>query len=542
MKVNFKSMRTLGLLTVFVMTVGCKNINLKMLTFENDSAPTATDTKMIGMNIMDLGTAGHVVPGVYNTNYTKPSLSSLQFLKSRGHNVVRIPFLWERVQPTLGGALNTAYLGYIIDVLRNANTAGLKVILDMHNYGRYEASGVITVFGSDTGPTMNQYKDVWTKIVNAINADTQAAAAVYAYDIMNEPHDFPDTRGTIDPLTASPIATFSTDTETWDKLWDANAVLSRSTRNGGALQVDTTTAATSFIAVGSVRQNFTTFSSAAGSTIRIRGQIPATTQGDYPRIRMGFWHPWTVEYLNPVVVTKGQDFELFFTPTPTQWAAATGIAVEMLLNNPDGSGPYRYFIDDISQGTTIVGKSPAKIWEEYSQAAVDAIRATGDSKYIMIEGYDYSSAYYWATNHPTKWISDSANKIIYSAHSYMDLDRSGTYTRTFAAEVTDATNGGYASVSARSIAYVKNFTDWVEAQGVKGQIGEIGWPNSATDADFASWDVVGNDVLTFLDSKNIEYTFWATGSWLGPTTNNLNVYDLTNTTPLSQAVIIEDHL
>lgn len=152
-----------------------------------------------GINIMDLGIAKEVVPGVYGTNYTKPSLHALRSLKDRGMQVVRIPFKWERIQYVWGGPLESAYLGYLMQVLRDANSVGLKVIVDMHNYARYRRNGVEILFSDANGPTQAQYADVWKKIVNAIRADANAYNAVWAYDIMNEPHNLKAAKGYATP-------------------------------------------------------------------------------------------------------------------------------------------------------------------------------------------------------------------------------------------------------------------------------------------------------------------------------------------------------
>ena len=179
------------------------------------------------------------------------------------------------------------------------------------------------------------------------------------------------------------------------------------------------------------------------------------------------------------------------------------------------------------------------------QAAVDAIRANNDTTLISVQGYNFSSAKDWATNHPTKWITDSANNHMYDAHVYFDDDSSGAYANTFATETTNAQGQGYTSVAARAVARVKVFSDWVTGQNVKGFIGEYGWPNSAvagtSDAD--SWNTVGDAFLTHLDSVNMGATMWATGSWLSPTDNALNAYVLGGSfQALSQTTVLESHL
>src|SRR5690606_40639854 len=51
--------------------------------------------------------------------------------------LVRIPFRWERVQRNPGQALDATELQRLQDAVTRARNAGLKVIIDMHNYGAY---------------------------------------------------------------------------------------------------------------------------------------------------------------------------------------------------------------------------------------------------------------------------------------------------------------------------------------------------------------------------------------------------------------------
>ena len=62
----------------------------------------------------------------------------------------------------------------------------------------------------------------------------------------------------------------------------------------------------------------------------------------------------------------------------------------------------------------------AKVWEEASQAAVNAIRRTGDTRLLWIPGYRYSHAHNWPQQPPAKWIDDPANNHVYEAHHYWD--------------------------------------------------------------------------------------------------------------------------
>lgn len=530
------------IITAFsVLILSSCGFELRLLGGATDNSSTAELQFLRGVNIMDLGMSGGVFPGVYNTNYTSPTLAGMHALKARGLNVVRLPFLWERVQPTLNGALDAPYLGYLLQAMRDANTAGLKVIIDMHNYGSYTTAGILTRLGSDDGPTMANYQDVWTKLSTAIQADAAAKAALYAYDIMNEPVGMRDTRGSVTNAGATKIADFTTTVDGWSA---EGGVAAYSASYGGSIKASRASGAAAFLLFG-IGKNFFNPTSAAGTTIRIKGFMPANVQGVYPRIRLTTLVNFTGTQHPIKEIPRGEHFEVQYTLTGPDWAGMTGIIIEAVVNDVDGTGPYEIYFTDISQGTAIVGKADTVLWEEFSQSAVDAIRANGDNSNIMIEGYDYASAKEWATNHPVKWITDPADKIIYQAHSYMDANNSGAYANSYATDnaAAIAEGLGYTSTADRAVKHVKVFTDWVTAQGVKGFIGEMGWPNSdAAPADYQDWDAAGEAVLAHLDSVNMGATLWATGTWLDANDNELNAYDGQATfAPLSPALILEAH-
>jgi endoglucanase len=75
------------------------------------------------------------------------------------------------------------------------------------------------------------------------------------------------------------------------------------------------------------------------------------------------------------------------------------------------------------------------VWQRASQAALTAIRKTGDAKVVMVSGYHWSSAHNWPRWNPSPWINDPVNNFLYEAHHYWDSDHSGTYPRTSEQEV-----------------------------------------------------------------------------------------------------------
>ena len=357
---------------------------------ETPSPEVPVDTSigyLRGINIMDMGTGGSVLPGKKDYNYTTISKASIQALKDRGLQVLRLPFLWERVQYNLNGTLEPVYLGYIIQALKDCNEVGMKAILDMHNYARYTKNGTVTIFGQSNAPTKEQYGDAWKRIAAAVKAVPEAYNALYAYDLMNEPHDVP----------------------------------------------------------------------------------------------------------------------------------------------------------------AVNGKSGAKIWEEYAQAAVYAIRSNDDKKLIHVQGDSFSAAHRWSQNHPKPFIADSANNIMYHAHMYIDNDSSGSYQRTFDQEEVLAKQQGFTSVGARGIARLKNFSNWCSQYKQRCFLGEFGWPNAhfggATNAQ--KWNSAGEELMDYMDQIRMGGTMWATGTWFKEQDNILNVYELPSGRafrPLSQAEVLERHL
>jgi aryl-phospho-beta-D-glucosidase BglC (GH1 family) len=117
---------------------------------------------------------------VYGRDYIYPGLADLQLYAEQGVPLVRLPFKWERMQPTLNAPLDPNELGRLTTFLAQAADAGVKVIVDLHNYGRYRGHVVNSAEVPDTA-----FVDFWTRLSGAI----KDAPALLGYDLMNEPHD-----------------------------------------------------------------------------------------------------------------------------------------------------------------------------------------------------------------------------------------------------------------------------------------------------------------------------------------------------------------
>lgn len=142
------------------------------------------DELPFGVNASGAEFAHDKVPGIYNKNYTYPTVAQLDYFKAKGLTLFRMPFLWERIQHELGGELDKAELLRMSAFVDAARERNLWVIIDMHNYGRRYVNGTREIIGSPALP-VHHVADVWKKLAEAFKSKEN----IWAYDVMNEPHD-----------------------------------------------------------------------------------------------------------------------------------------------------------------------------------------------------------------------------------------------------------------------------------------------------------------------------------------------------------------
>lgn len=118
------------------------------------------------------------LPGTYNTDYVYPTVASVTYFKNKGMNTVRLPFLWERLQPTLNQGFDGAEMGRLANFVGQVTSTGVTVILDPHNYARYRGN----LIGSSAVPNA-AFADFWTRLATQFKDNDKVV-----FGLMNEPH------------------------------------------------------------------------------------------------------------------------------------------------------------------------------------------------------------------------------------------------------------------------------------------------------------------------------------------------------------------
>jgi endoglucanase len=137
-----------------------------------------------GINICGAEFEEKTIPGILNQDYAYPSETDIEYFYQQGFQLMTIPFKWERVQNMPGGDLNQENIDEIRRVLSYCAPRNIRVILTMHNFGRYRMGETDHVVGGNT-VTRNQFTDFWMKMARAL----KDIKNIYGFEIMSEPHD-----------------------------------------------------------------------------------------------------------------------------------------------------------------------------------------------------------------------------------------------------------------------------------------------------------------------------------------------------------------
>lgn len=142
----------------------------------------------------------------YFAQPTKKQIQAeLDYFKSEGMNVLRLPFSWERLQHTLNGPLTDSYVAFIVNYVEEAENRGMSILLDLHTYARYATNAFAANGKQNTTPgswqqhvlgdgtlQYTQLADVWTRLIKVKKLQGKSNLI---FGLMNEPHHLPKPSG-----------------------------------------------------------------------------------------------------------------------------------------------------------------------------------------------------------------------------------------------------------------------------------------------------------------------------------------------------------
>jgi len=138
-----------------------------------------------GVNLAgaDFGTDqnGSGLPGNFGTQYTYPNQDEVDYFQGKNFNLIRLPFRWERLQRSLNGSFDTAEQNRLVSFANASTAKGMSVILDPHNYARYNGN----LIGSGSVSNAN-FADFWSRLAELFKDNPRVI-----FGLMNEPSRMP---------------------------------------------------------------------------------------------------------------------------------------------------------------------------------------------------------------------------------------------------------------------------------------------------------------------------------------------------------------
>lgn len=119
--------------------------------------------------------------GVEDKNFTYPSEKTVAYFAGKGMNIVRLPFSWERLQPTLNSPLSAAEVDRLKSSVQRLRDHGMTVLLDPHAFGYYDKARL----GTPDVPAF-AFADLWIRLAAEFANEPDVL-----FGLMNEPYDIP---------------------------------------------------------------------------------------------------------------------------------------------------------------------------------------------------------------------------------------------------------------------------------------------------------------------------------------------------------------
>ena len=123
-------------------------------------------------------------------NYAYPGTDRIDWVKAEGLGMIRIGFLFQNLQASSSGPLETSSAGVaaLDNILNRCATDQVYCLLDMHNYGYYynDTNSAITGIPGRAGVSNARLADLWAKLATHYKNNPYVW-----FDLMNEPNAQP---------------------------------------------------------------------------------------------------------------------------------------------------------------------------------------------------------------------------------------------------------------------------------------------------------------------------------------------------------------
>lgn len=156
--------------------------------------------RLYGVSLAGADFGERSLPGKYGVDYIYPTTQEVDYFVKKGMNIFRIPFRWERLQQALMDDFDSDEQIRLSEVVDYIIDKGAWVILDPHNYARYNND----IIGE--GTDVEAFADFWRRLALLFTHPR------VVFGLVNEPH--------------------SMKTELWLK--DANAAISAIRQTGAS--------------------------------------------------------------------------------------------------------------------------------------------------------------------------------------------------------------------------------------------------------------------------------------------------------------------
>ena len=148
------------------------------------------ELRYTGVNLAGAEFGATVLPGTYNTQYTYPTQTEVDYFRSKGLNTFRLCFRWERLQQSTNAVFNAAELNRFHSFVSATTAKKMYVILDPHNFQRYypdpanfqsSAQGLVGSAVPDSA-----FVDFWSRLAAIYKTNDHVI-----FNLMNEPNSMP---------------------------------------------------------------------------------------------------------------------------------------------------------------------------------------------------------------------------------------------------------------------------------------------------------------------------------------------------------------